>query len=73
MSNPEIARRGAQKAREALREALAEAEERERETQEFIREVIAQDRQALEKVLAELEPLREQEIEKLLKPEGEAQ
>lgn len=66
MSNPEIARRGAQRAREALANALAEAEARERKTQEFMREVIEQDRRALEKVLAELEPLRDQQLETLL-------
>lgn len=72
MSNPEIARRGAQRAREALEKALAEAQAREQETQEFISEVIAQDRRALKEVLAELEPLREQQIEALLYPESEA-
>ena len=72
MSNPEIARRGAQRAREALEKALAEAQAREKQTQEFISEVIAQDRRALEKVLAELEPLREQQIEALLNFESEA-
>lgn len=72
MSNPEIARRGAQRAREALEKALAEAQAREKETQEFISEVIAQDRRALKEVLAELEPLREQQIEALLNFESEA-
>lgn len=70
MSNPEIARRGAQRAREALAKALAEAEARERKTQEFMREVIEQDRRALEKVLAELEPLRDQQLETLLNESG---
>lgn len=72
MSNPEIARRGAQRAREALEKALAEAQAREKETQEFISEVIAQDRRALKEVLAELEPLREQQIQALLHPESGA-
>jgi hypothetical protein len=71
MSNPEIARRGAQLAREALEKALAQVQEQERETQEFIREVTSEERRALEKVLAELEPLREQEIETLLKFQSE--
>jgi tRNA uridine 5-carbamoylmethylation protein Kti12 len=73
MSNPEIARRGAQLAREALEKALAQVQEQERETQEFICEVISQERRALEKVLAELEPLREQEIETLLKFQSEGE
>lgn len=73
MSNPEIARRGAQLAREALEKALAQEQERERETQEFIREVTSQERRALEKVLAELEPLREQEIETLLRFQNEGE
>jgi hypothetical protein len=73
MSNPEIARRGAQLAREALEKALAQVQEQERETQEFIREVTSQERRALEKVLAELEPLREQEIETLLKFQSEGE
>lgn len=72
MSNPEIARRGAQRAREALEKALAEAQAREKQTQEFISEVIAQDRRALKEVLAELEPLRQQQIETLLHPESGA-
>lgn len=73
MSNPEIARRGAQLAREALEKALAQVQEQERETQEFIREVTSEERRALEKVLAELEPLREQEIETLLKFQSEGE
>lgn len=73
MSNPEIARRGAQLAREALEKALAQAQEQERETQEFIREVTSQERRALEKVLAELEPLREQERETQLKFQSEGE
>lgn len=61
MSNPETAHKGAERARKALAEAMETENDRARELSEFIIEVRALERKAVNEVLAELDPLRHSE------------